>query len=87
MLTENGLLDLGQRRTGLQPECVAQHPPGPAQRGQRVRLPVARPQREGEKPPASLPQRLLTDQRFGRRNSLGRRPGPERDLGPGFLGG
>ena len=87
VLTENGLLDLGQGRTGLQPEFVAQNPPGPAQRGQRVRLPVAGPQREGEKPPASLAQRLLADQRFSRRNGLGRGPGPERGLGPGFLGG
>ena len=87
VLTENGLLDLGQRRTGLQPEFVAQNPPGPAQRGQGVRLPVARPQREGEKPQAPLAQRLLADQRLSRRNGLGRSPGPERDLGPGFLGG
>lgn len=87
VLTENGLLDLGQGRTGLQPEFVAQNPPGPAQRGQRVRLPVACPQREGEKPPASLAQRLLADQRFSHRNGLGRGPGPERGLGPGFLGG
>ena len=87
VLTENGLLDLGQGRTGLQPEFVAQNPPGPAQRGQRVRLPVAGPQREGEKPPAPLAQRLLADQRLSRRNGLGRGPGPERDLGPGFLGG
>jgi len=28
-LTKNGLLDLGQRRTGLQAEFVTQHPPGP----------------------------------------------------------
>ena len=86
-LTENGLLDLGQRRTGLQAEFVTQHPPGPAQRGQRVGLPIAGPQREGEKPPASLAQRLLADQGLSRRNGLGRGPGPERDLGPGFLGG
>ena len=75
-LTENGLLDLGQRRTGLQAEFVTQHTPGPAQRGQRVGLPIAGPQREGEKPPASLAQRLLADQGLSRRNGLGRGPGP-----------
>jgi len=42
-LMKDGFLDLGQRRTGLEPEFVAQCAAGPAQRRQRVGLPVARP--------------------------------------------
>ena len=47
---------------GSRPELVAEHPPGLAERGQRVRLPVAGPQRQRQQPPAFLAQRLLAGQ-------------------------
>lgn len=70
-------LQVGQRIAGVQTELVGRDAGGPAQFGQCVAAPAARPQREGEQPPALLPQGVLPYEGLGRGHRLDRSPGAE----------
>jgi hypothetical protein len=79
-LVQDRVLELDQRGSRIQAELVGQRPAGPAQGGQRVRLPAGRPQRLGQQAPALLTQRVFPGQHLCVRDGAHRPAQPDRQL-------
>jgi hypothetical protein len=58
LLPQHRPLELAELLAGLDAQLLREHRPGPAVRGQRIGLPSAAVQREHQKPPQPLAERI-----------------------------